>query len=471
MRETNRRALLKRLGVAAGVAATAGCEFFGRGPRNATRNRTGRPAAGPESYSERFSNIVDLSAAGADTDGESSIVSELSDALADETLVFLPEGEYLMDGHVELHEFQNAGLVGDGATIRAQEGYDSTLLDIGRADSGSNFLLEGIEFDVRAPQTGPRVLSMLVGGTSTVRNVGVIGTQDAGWGGMRIETTDPDGVTTVERLNLPDGSTADVGTSGCYVGDHHVGEIRFDDCHIAGFSDNGLYADTPRGAVRVNGGYFANCDVSSLRVGSDSEVNGAHIRCDRAPEGFQNMRGLRLRAGSDVLVENCTIEMRDVTYSDGALVLAHWLDSATIRNTHVQIATDDIPAIRIRDPNGGVPEGSSILLENITVDGPASGGVTVEVDERSDCRLDNLWLYQSGDDRDGFFFDASDVTLENTYINVTGQPIQSVEGSNVQRGNLTIPEGGTETPTRPDVTSGTPTGSGAGAGSSTSGSE
>jgi len=157
-----------------------------------------------------------------------------------------------------------------------------------------------------------------------------------------------------------------------------------------------------------------------------------------------------------VLVDNCTIEMRDVTYSDGGLVLAHWLEAATIRNTHVQIATDDIPAIRIRDPDVDVPDGASIRVENVTVDGPAGGGVTVEVDEREDCRFDNLWLYQSGDDRDGFLFDDSSVTVENTYINVTGEPIVSEEGASVERVNLRIPDGTDGTPTPPDVTTGTP---------------
>jgi hypothetical protein len=464
MREISRRELLKGLGATAAVGATAGCQFFGSDRPGRTGNGTGGSGTPPGGYREQFGSVVNLADVGANTEGERSAVSLFREHLTDDTLVYLPQGEYLLDDVVQLLEFDRAGIVGDRATIRPADGYDSTLLDIGRPERGSNFLIEGVEFDVRAPQTGPRVMSLLVGGASVVRDVGVIGTQDAGWGGIRIDTTDPEGVTTVDRLNLPDGSLASVGTSGCYVGDQHVGEIRFNDCHIDGFSDNGLYADTPEGAVRVNGGYFANCDVSSLRVGSDSEVRGAHIRCDRAPEGFENMRGLRLRAGSDILVENCTVEFRDVTYSDGAVMLAHWLESATIRNTHVQIETDNIPAIRVRDPEDGVSDDGSILVENVTIDGPAAEGATVEVDERPDCRFDNLWLYQSGANRDGFLFDDSAATVENTYINVTGQAIRSVEGSEVAQRNLNIPDGASESPSPPDVTSGTPTGSG-GAGS------
>lgn len=459
MREISRRELLKGLGATAAVGATAGCQFFGSDqPRRSGGNGTARPGTPPGAYREQFGTVVNLAEEGADTEGERSTVSLFREHLADDTLVYLPRGEYMLDDYVQFLEFDSAGIVGDRATIRPADGYDSVLFDIGRADTGSNFVVDGLEFDVRARRTGPRPMSLLVGGDSVVRDVSVIGTQDAGWGGIRIDTTDPDGVTTVDRLNLPDGSVPEVGTPGCYVGDHHVGEIRFNDCHIDGFSDNGLYADTPRGAVRVNGGYFANCDVSSLRVGSDSVVRGAHVRCDRAPEGFENMRGLRLRAGADILVENTTVEMRDATYSDGGIVLAHWLQSADIRNTHVQIATDDIPALRIRDPNGD-GENGRIRVENVTIDGPAGVGPTVEVDERDDCRFSNLWVYQSGDNRDGFFFDDSAATVENTYINVTGQAIRSVEGSSVQQNNLQIPQGDGD-PTPPDVTSGTPTGPG-----------
>jgi len=457
MGDLNRRALLKRLGLAAGVTALAGCDFLAPDtPRNATRNGT---AQRPGAYQDRFETVVDLSEAGANTDGERSVVQLLRDSLSDDTLVFLPPGEYMMDDTVQFLDFENAGIVGNNATIRPADRFDSVLFDIGRADTGSDFLFEGIEFDVRAERTGPRPISLLAGGQSAVRDVSVIGTQDAGWGGIRIDTTDPDGVTTVDRLNLPDGSTPEVGTPGCYVGDHHVGEIRVNDAHIAGFSDNGLYADTPRGAVRVNGGYFANCDVSSLRVGSDSEVRGAHVRCDRAPDGFENMRGLRLREGADVLVENTTVEMRDATYSDGGIVMAHWLEAATIRNTHVQINTDDFPAVRIRDPNGEMGEDRTIRLENVTIDGPAGGGTTVEVDERPDCQFSNIWVFQSGENRDGFFFDDSTATMENTYINVTGQAVRSVEGSSVERVNLRIPQGsGNQSPSPPEVRTGTPTG-------------
>ncbi|NIR34699.1 MAG: hypothetical protein GWN73_01325, partial [Actinobacteria bacterium] len=73
--------------------------------------------------------------------------------------------------------------------------------------------------------------------------------------------------------------------------------------------------------------------------GSNSTVRGVHVRCDAEPEGFGNMRGIRLREGTNVLVEHCLVEMLDVVGSDGAVVLAPWLEEATVRDTNIVIDT------------------------------------------------------------------------------------------------------------------------------------
>ncbi|NIS32005.1 MAG: hypothetical protein GWN73_01330, partial [Actinobacteria bacterium] len=77
-------------------------------------------------------------------------------------------------------------------------------------------------------------------GDFTIRDVSVIGNQDDGWGMMRLDVTDPDGVGLVERMRLPDGAAIETNSTGCLVGDEHRGQITFRDCHIAGFADNGL---------------------------------------------------------------------------------------------------------------------------------------------------------------------------------------------------------------------------------------
>src|SRR6056297_551579 len=157
MRDISRRDLLKGLGLTAAASATAGCELFGPDAPGTPRG-TGTPerATSERPYTDRFDTVVDLAEAGANTNGQRSVVPLLREHLASDTLVYLPQGEYLMDDAVQFLSFDNAGIVGDRATIRAADGYDSVLFDIGRADRGSNFLVEGIEFDIRAPQTGPR---------------------------------------------------------------------------------------------------------------------------------------------------------------------------------------------------------------------------------------------------------------------------------------------------------------------------
>jgi len=76
------------------------------------------------------------------------------------------------------------------------------------------------------------------------------------------------------------------------------GEIRFVDCHVAGFPDNGLYASPAPGVVTVSGGRYANNGIANVRVSDGSEVRGVHVICDEARDGVQNMRGIRLREGT-----------------------------------------------------------------------------------------------------------------------------------------------------------------------------
>lgn len=79
----------------------------------------------------------------------------------DDTALYLPHGTYLMDDVTELFEFTNLGIVGDSATIVPPDGYDSVLFDVGRPGTATDFLIQDIEFDMRASDTGARALSLL----------------------------------------------------------------------------------------------------------------------------------------------------------------------------------------------------------------------------------------------------------------------------------------------------------------------
>lgn len=426
-----RRHLLQTLGTV-GTVSLAGCAVRNApsdtptettGPVNSTPAPTPTPLS---EYAGRFATIVNLADRGADPTGERSIVDLLRTNAGDDTLLYLPAGTYLMDEILTVREFTNLGIVGDGARIVPEVGSDSILFDLGRAGRASDLLMEGLTFDISEPGTGPRPLSLKVGGESLIRDVSVVGTQDAGWGMVRIDVPDPDGVTTVERMRLPDGSTVSAFTAGIYAGSEHRGELRFVDCTVVGFANNGLYAQPDEGSVVVEGGYFANCGIASLRVGDNSVVRGAHVRCDRAPPDFQNMRGLRLREGDNVLVEDCLIEMLEVTDSDGGLVLAPWLEAATVRNTTIRVDADNIAGIVAKPPHSPPVEESSIVFENVRVEGSAATGTAVQILGRDNCRLENVQVVQPGAARNGILFkDTTGAVLTNASISVGGQSIVS----------------------------------------------
>lgn len=462
----DRRTFLKSLGGLGAAGFTAGCQLFGetneqptqqtpyhetswgtgQGPdQTATAtpspDRTPGSNRSPGSFPyDHYETIVNMAEAGADRNGNRSITSLVEAQIDGDTLLYFPAGEYLVDDTVEALEFTKLGLIGDEATIRPPDGADSVLFDIGRPERASAVYIEGLEFDVRAPDTGGRILSVLADGPVEIRDISVRGNLDAGDGGMmRVDVTDKRGTGLVEQLRFPDGSTPDTSASGCYVGDEHRGNLTFVDCHIEGFADNGLYGDPDRGTVHVRGGYFANCNVSSLRVGDGATVYGARIRCDRAPAGFGNMRGLRLRHGGNIHVDNCVVEMVDATGSDGAIVMASDLRSATIENTAVRVDKDTIAAIRAKEPSYDPSSENQIRCENVHVSGFASEGPTIEVSGRTGFEFTDMFVQQSGPNRVGFHADGPVTgSFSDSVIDVTGEAIVTTDGATVNQRNLDI---------------------------------
>ncbi|QLG27383.1 right-handed parallel beta-helix repeat-containing protein [Halorarum halophilum] len=380
-------------------------------------------------YADQFDTVVDLAAAGAETSGETSVVSLLEETMADDTLVYLPAGRYQLDARVQCLEFENLGIVGPEAVIVPAAGFSDYFFDLGRPDRASGLLVEGLTFDFRAPQTGSRPLNALVADDLLVRDLDVVGAQDAGGEGLRVDVTHPEGTGVVDRLRLPDGATVP-GVTGCFVGSTHRGNIRFQDCRIEGYHDNGLYADPDHGSVEVIGGYYANSNISNVRVGADSVVRNVHVRCDSAPASYTNMRGIRLTHGQDVLVDNCTVEMEQVTGSDGGIALGKSLASATVRNTEIRIDADGINAIKVKHAVDPVRADRAISFEDVTITGTAADDAAIEINERTACTVDGCTIEQDGANRDGLRFEhGAEAVIRNTRVDVTGRPLVSVDDS------------------------------------------
>lgn len=377
---------------------------------------------------DRFKQVVNVKELGASED--SSLFPIIQDHFTDETLFILPPGRYMLDETVRFREFDTVGFVGYDAVIVPDEGFTGYFFDLGRPGEATDLLFHGITFDFRASNAGSRPLSALIDDGLIVRDINVIGRQGPGGEGLRFDITDEHGTGLIERAWLPDGSSFESNANGCLVGENHRGEISFVNCHFEGFPDNGLYADPEFGRVLVTGGYYANCEVSCVRVGNDSVVRDVRVRCDTASEDYNNMRGIRLTNADGALVENCTVEMIDVPGSDGGIVFGKSLASATVKNTEITIDADRINAIQAKHAEDA-PADEPITVQDVAIAGAAAEQATIEVHERENCTFEGITISQGGQERDGFVFDNSDAVVNNCQVDVTGRPIALVGDSNV----------------------------------------
>ncbi|MFC3476459.1 right-handed parallel beta-helix repeat-containing protein [Halobacterium litoreum] len=388
-----------------------------------------------------FDDVVDLDEAGADTGGVRPVDDVLADHATDDTLVYLPPGRYRLTESFALAD-SRLGIVGHDATIVPAEGFSDTLFGLGWPEPMSDVFVSGVAFDFTAPDTGGRPIYAAADDRVVLRDVVVRGEVDVRQDLLRIDVTSETGTGLVERLALPDGALPGTGVTGCEVGDGNRGDVSFVNCHVEGFPDNGLYADPPAGSVEVHGGYFRNNGVAGVRIetNEDSVVRGAYVLCDEAEGSGENMRGIRLRAGNSLLVEDCVVELLEVTESDGAVTFASELESATVRNCRLRVDADGVNAIRVKSPNRSAPgdtQRGPFRCEQVAVTGSASGGAAIQAANRQGCEFHHVCVTQDGDDRDGVRADNVDGELVNARIAVTGDPL-SFRNSTIRRRNVSV---------------------------------
>lgn len=366
---------------------------------------------------------------GADHTGEQSISDVLESEIADRTALYFPRGEYRMETPLSAEGFRNVALVGNRALVRPPHAYTGSLFEFGTGSDAAGLRFEGIDFDLTASNTGARPIHASIQDGLLVRDVTVHGRQDVDHDSMRFDVTNESGSGRVEAVRLPDGGSTAYPNTGIYVGEKSVGTLSFVDCHVAGFPDNGLYASPARGSVIVKGGIYANNGISGVRVSGKSRIENVRVICDSSRNGLENMRGIRLREGSGILVNGCTVEMRNVTESDAGITMAEWLENATIRDTVVQADADDVPGILAKQPNRRkLGRGRSgryrITFENVRVFGSAANETAISVDNRHGCQFDHVCIEQRGSDRDGITLkNSTRSVLDETVIDVTGKPL------------------------------------------------
>lgn len=436
----SRRKLLASLTVGASGTALAGCESetdesTGRStgesptPTPTPSERSGRVQGQStptrrQRLAERYGTVVDLAEAGASPEGDRDLVPFLESYAGDDTLLYLPEGRYLIDDWFKLHEFEDFAIYGEEATLVPAADYsDKPILVLGGTDRARGLHVEGIAFDFRNHGYLHQPLKALVTDGLAVQDVSVAGAS----GGVRVEVTSPEGTGRVRNLQLPNGRYS--GSTGCYVGKPHRGELTLEGCYIAGYPGNGIYASNANGPVRVLGGTFVNNGIASVRLPANSLVRGATVECDTTDPLFRNMRGIWVR-GPNTTVENCSVTLRRVTGSDGGIVTA---STTQVRDTEIRVDADDVYAILGNDTSAGAgSDGDRSRFENVRISGEAGGSDTVYMIGQEGCRFENVTISQTGPDRNGIhFYRTADATVRESRIDVTGEAIVSEE-SNVR---------------------------------------
>lgn len=370
---------------------------------------------------ERYETVIDLVERGADPEGGASILPLLEEHGGDDTLLVFPEGRYLMDGSWFVDEFSNLGIYGENATIVPPEGYqEPALFVLGGFAGATDLYVDGLHFDFTHPTTAPPPIVAKVADGLLVRDVSVAGKS----GRTQFDVLEPDGTGRVENLRLPDGGLEDAFPPGCYVSEYNRGELTLRDFSIANFPNNGIYASSSTGPVRVVGGRFEDNDISNVRVGDDGLVRGVDISCADPEAEAKNMRGVWIK-GANATVEDCTVRFDSVGSSDGAVVIH---DGTTVRDTRIRIDADGVAGILGKDPETSVVDADPVegvtTVERVDVEGAAANGSAVNVLNHDGCVFDAVSIVQSGENRNGFeFYRVADATIRNPSIDVTGEPI------------------------------------------------
>lgn len=402
--------------------------------------------------------------AGCDPTGGESCREEIMEYAAADTLLKFPEGTYLLDTdddtHVVLEGFDSLGLAGATRNVAFEftsntDGYkDIEVSDI------DQFVYKNLDWDITAENCAPG-FAVRVRDRLHIENWEVAGRQDNS-GGFTLQpgVATPDGIGIIKRYVAEDGcKLADTERTGVLVSQgRNNGTLRFIDCQLEEFSNNGLYAAASSGPIQVEGGVFRNCGRSQLRFsGEGSYVDGALVEVDLSkippegqPDALTNCRGIwwetkntdPLRTGGEI--RNTEVIIRNgsaspdgrvestVPNTSGAILVRPNGGACTIKDSRIQMDVTPRVAVHAKAPVG-IPDGNKpappephrIVMENVTITGSASDWAAVQIEERPNSVIKNCNLDVGY--RDGIILAECDGSIiRDTVINSRyggGRPI------------------------------------------------
>lgn len=450
-------------------------------------------------------NWVDAVNAGADPTGTNSSTAALQGALDDNTLVILPPGTYLLDGGVSVEGLSNCGLVGMGdAAITTPSTYSGRCFTFGsNSNPVDKFVVKNVRFDFTTAEGGMPI-EIIADRRFVAEDVlveGQLQNTAVGENGGRFALKSPDGVGRVTRYRLPDGGDGSFRLHGIAVTDgvSTGGHIRFEDCQVENFSDNGLYCSATGTRVLVDGGRFGNNAVSSIRFHSTdpSIVRGAYVHGSNT--AVPQPRGVWLRAGGSHRIESATFDYSPGMSSGPIEIGGDMTASPLIQGVRANAGTHQFfgqlagaPTTTIRDcrvtgsgdtNTAAIPVTTGrVTIDNVSMDFDATATATTRTGIRLDspgsvvrnCSIDTtrqaLWIRGNNSTVAGNTFSSKNDTAlviegADTRVHNTSYSSLSDTGTRTRYNGLVTASGAATTPTaanydRGEVVQWTDTGTG-----------
>lgn len=304
--------------------------------------------------------------------GEKPLDEFLADRAGARTKFVLPSGTYRLDAPFVHNDCEAFAIVGDpAATLVVSDPDQQYCLDVGGGwgatpdESAQRVEVRNLTFDFTTEGVGAQAVSARAARRLEIEDVAVRGESAAAGkgalGAVYAAVTDPAG-SGVVRVALPDGcafrpdahpdqSPVESQTShpiGISVTDDHRGLLRFRDCHVEGWVNNGGYLAGGAGPCVVEGGLWKNNGNANLRLGDGDVARDARVVVDAASELGYTGCGLWLQTG-DARVSGGEIRLPDCD-NDGLRVSS---GSATIRDLRIGCGSS-ARVIRINDGDGPV---------------------------------------------------------------------------------------------------------------------
>lgn len=334
--------------------------------------------AAASSIEDEYGSVVDVTEEGADNGGDESVSPVLQDVVDDDTLLKFPPGRYYMDEQVRFTGFENVGLVGDDATLvpadyHSFDGPQYRLFRLGTLDNpGRDLHVAHFDVDQRASDTGIRAFHASVVDGVTVQNVDVVGHHDSGtWGPLLVRITDPGGSGRVEGVRMPDGAAWETdapgdlwrGPTGILV-NRNDGHLRFENCVVNGFPDNGLYC-SGTGTIDVVGGRYVDNGPVSVRVGADrTRIVGSEFAVDSNPPEYRAQTPIRLDYARRADVRD--VDVRLAEPNGDAVEIEAGVETTWMEDASIAIAEGPASGVVV-EPGAG-----SAYLVDVDVDIEAS---------------------------------------------------------------------------------------------------